>query len=178
MVELELEKTYLLKRLPTELASCKSEIISDAYIPAASTHPNIRLRQRGDRYELTKKEPNDGVDSTRMTEHTIRLTTDEAAAFAKVDTKRFTKRRYYCTIESHSAEVDVYLEALQGLAFVDFEFDSEVAMSAFTPPDICLADVSQEAIFAGGMLAGKTYADLAPTLKKYNYQPLHIKEAS
>ena len=176
MVELELEKTYLLKQLPVDLANCRSEIISDAYIPASSAHPCLRLRQRGDRYELTKKEPGADGDASRQTEHTIPLTAEEAQALSVVQAKRFTKRRYYCTIAGHKAEVDVYQDALKGLAFVDFEFDSDQAMAAFTMPDICLADVSQEKVFAGGMLAGKAYADLSAALEIYHYKPLQTEE--
>lgn len=176
MVELELEKTYLLKELPAGLADCKSEILSDAYIPVTARHPHLRLRRKGDRYELTKKEPVDGTDSSRQNEHTIRLTPEEAAAFDNIEAKRFTKRRYYCTVDGFAAEVDLYQEALEGLAVIDFEFKSEAALEAFEMPSICLADVTQEEALAGGILAGKTYADLAGVLSSYGYKPVFLKE--
>jgi len=178
MVELEREKTYLLKSLPEGLANCQSEILSDAYIPTSAEHPVLRLRRRGDRYEMTKKEPVSGTDSSRQNEHTIKLTADEAAAFDIVEAKRFTKRRYYCTVEGHAAELDVYLEALAGLVVIDFEFKSDEELEAFAMPDICLADVTQDEAFAGGILAGKKYADLTEALQKYNYEPLFVKEAA
>jgi CYTH domain-containing protein len=177
MIELEREKTYLLKQLPAGLADCQSEIISDAYIPASTRHPILRLRRRGERYELTKKEPVEGNDSSRQMEHTIRLTSEEAAAFSDVKAKRATKRRYYCTVDGHQAELDLYQDELAGLAILDFEFESDEAMAALAMPDICLADVTQEAVFAGGVLAGKTYADLEPILAKYQYKPLYLKDA-
>lgn len=176
MVELEREKTYLLKSLPEGFAECRSEIISDAFVPTTAEHPVLRLRRRGDRYELTKKEPVSGTDSSRQNEHTIKLTPEEAAAFDAVKAKRFTKRRYYCTVDGQPAELDLYMEDLAGLAVIDFEFDSDEAMDAFKMPEICLADVTQEAAFAGGVLAGKSYADLSVALEKYNYQPLSLKE--
>lgn len=178
MVELELEKTYLLKELPADLADCKSEILSDAYVPVTSRHPNLRLRRKGDQYQLTKKIPVSGTDSSRQNEHTILLTPEEAAAFDNLEAKRFTKRRHYCTIDGYAAEVDVYLEGLAGLVVVDFEFTSEADMEAFVMPDICLADVTQEEAFAGGILAGKTYADIEPALQSYGYQPLFLKETA
>lgn len=175
MVELELEKTYLLKTLPAGLADCRSEIISDAYIPVSARHPVLRLRRRGDNYVLTKKEPEDG-DASRMTEHTIQLSPEEAAAFDALSAKRFTKRRYYCTIEGHAAEVDIYGADLAGLAIVDFEFTNDTDKAALTMPEICLADITHEEALAGGILAGKTYADLADVLARYNYQPLFLEE--
>lgn len=176
MTELELEKTYLLKALPAHLKDCRSEVIRDAYIPGASEHPVVRLRQRGERYEITKKEPNDGVDSSRQTEHTIPLSKDEFEALLLSNAKTFVKRRYYCTIDGHKAEVDVYLEDLRGLVVADFEFATENDMEAFVEPKICLADVTQEHMIAGGILAGKKYDDLRATLEKYGYKPLHTED--
>jgi adenylate cyclase len=177
MVELEREKTYLLKELPAGLASCRSEVISDAYIPASALYPILRLRHRGDRYELTKKEQLDDADASRQTEHTIHLTPDEAVAFEVVKAKRATKRRYYCTVDGYPAELDLYQDDLVGLVVIDFEFESDEAMDALEIPDICLADVTQDEAIAGGVLAGKTYADLAPLLQKYHYEPLYLEEA-
>lgn len=178
MIELEREKTYLLARLPKDLASCKSEIIRDAFVSAAYGHPVLRLRQRGDRYEITKKQLVDGQDASRQEEHTIQLTREEFDVLNAVPAKRFAKRRYYLNIDGHNAEVDVYLEGLAGLAIVDFEFAGDEAMQAFTMLPICLADVTQEEQLAGGMLAGKTYQDLQPILDKYNYKPLTLEEQS
>lgn len=176
MVELEREKTYLLKSLPRDLADCRSENISDAFVPVSAVHPALRLRRRGERYELTKKELVDGVDASRQNEHTIKLTVEEAAAFSTVDAKRFTKHRYYCMVSGRSAELDVYMEDLAGLAVIDFEFESDEAMVAFTMPEICLANVTHESAFAGGILAGKKYHDLLDVLQKYQYQPLFPEE--
>lgn len=176
MVELELEKTFLLARIPEDLAHAKSEIIRDAFIPASVVHPITRIRQRGERYEITKKEPIEAKDSSRQEEHTIKLTPEEFRALNTTQAKRFAKRRFYCTIGGYKAEVDFYFEDLKGLAIIDFEFETEEAMAAFVAPDICLADVTQEEIFAGGMLAGKTYQDLKPTLDRFHYKPLTFEE--
>jgi adenylate cyclase len=174
MVEIELEKTYLLKRLPENLADCRFEIIRDSFIPADSDHPVIRLRQRGGRYEITKKEPIDGIDSTRQEEHTIKLSQREFEVLDTVPGQRFAKRRYYCTIDGFAAEVDVYFEDLEGLALVDFEFKTDEELERFVMPDICLADVSQERTFAGGMLAGKKYVDIQSALEQHGYSPLEL----
>jgi len=65
---------------------------------------------------------------------------------------------------------------LKGLVLIDFEFSDEATMRSFTPPEVCLADVSQEAFVAGGVLAGKTYDDIASQLLTYNYEPLYEEE--
>lgn len=170
--EIELEKTYLAKAITPQIVDAPSQIIIDRYMPADAVHPIIRLRANGSKYELTKKQPVDGKDSTKQHEHTIPLTKTEYRLFSRLPAKYFVKRRYTCKLGGYDAQVDVYEGELEGLVVIDFEFANEAGMAAFRPPDICLADVSQEAFIAGGVLAGKSYQDIEPFLKKYNYQPI------
>lgn len=175
--DIELEKTFLARSVPAGLDAAVSRVITDHYVPADAQHPIIRLRANGDVYELTKKQPIDGVDSTMQHEHTIQLTKPEYDVFSSLPAKLVSKRRYDCLLDGHAAQVDVFRGDLEGLAVIDFEFPTQAAMAAFEPPDICLADVSQDVFIAGGVLAGKSYADIEPYLKKYNYQPLTVPGA-
>ena len=75
-------------------------------------------------------------------------------------------------IAGHDAEIDVYGEKLAGLVVADFEFPSEAEKDAFVKPDICLADVTQEEVTAGGYISGKSYDDIAVVLQKYCYRKL------
>lgn len=172
MTELEREKTYLAAYLPDDLDESTSEIIQDVYIPETVDHAVLRLRHRGDTYCITKKEPVEGNDSSRQNEHTIWLSKEEYEALAASSSKSFTKRRYYYQINGHRAEIDVYQEALAGLVVIDFEFTNDEDLENFSPPDIVLVDVTQDALIAGGKLAGKTYEDIRKELEVYNYKPL------
>ena len=175
MVELELEKTYLAKAIP-DLKGCRSEIIRDVYVPESADHAVLRIRQRGDRYEATKKIPVSGNDSSQQHEHTIPLDQAEFDCLKKCSKKSAIKRRYYCQIDGYDAEVDLYQEDLAGLVVIDFEFADEASLQAFQMPEICLADVTQDAVFAGGLLAGKKYNDIRRILDKYRYKTLETKE--
>ena len=53
--ELELELTFLAKGLPPEIESTSPTRIVDIYIPDTPSHSHLRLRQKGDKYEITKK---------------------------------------------------------------------------------------------------------------------------
>jgi CYTH domain-containing protein len=170
--EIELERTYLLKALPENLSDFPSEIIHDVYIPESSAHAHLRLRHRGDRYEITKKMPTNGNDSSKQFEHTISLEKEEFEALAKSSSKDFVKRRYIIEVDGREAELDVYQEKLAGLVVIDFEFDNEDEMRAFATPDIALADVTQEEAVAAGFLAGKSLDDIRPLLEKYNFEPV------
>lgn len=169
-MELELERTFLIKAIPDGLAECDSIEIVDIYIPTTSEHPVLRIRKRGERFEMTKKYPAAGMDSSEQEEHTIALSKEEYEELARIEGKRFRKRRYFYPIGERTAEVDVYSDKLEGLVVVDVEFDSPQSKNDFEIPDFCLVDVTQDKLIAGGMLAGKAYTDLELDLKKYGYE--------
>ncbi len=174
MIEVELELTYLVRELPPELLKAPSKNIVDIYYPLEIDHSCLRIRQHGDKYEITKKVLVDGTDSSFQHEHTIKLTAEEFAALVKAPGKKVAKRRYYYDYKGRLAEVDIFLDDLQGLVLVDFEFTSREDQLAFTMPDFCLAEVTQEAFIAGGKLAGKTLAQIMPDLKKYSYKNIEL----
>lgn len=168
-VEIEREKTYLASRIPDNLTIDNSIVIRDIYIPEHSSHASLRLRQKGDAYEMTKKIQIVEGDSSRQIEHTIPLSIEEFEALASCSTKSLRKRRYYTKIEEHDAEVDVYEEALEGLIVIDFEFASDTELGEFIQPKVALADVTQDEIVGGGFLAGRSYEDIEDGLKEYGY---------
>jgi len=178
MIELERELTFLINKLPTDLDKFPSKIIEDNFLPRAADHPVIRIRRNGDKLCITKKYPagaeNGGSgDSSHMIEHTISLSRDEYDALNSYDGKRFKKRRFAYEIDGYAAELDVYLAGLVGLVVIDFEFSSEKAMRNFKKPDFVGADITQDHSLAGGMLCGKTYADLDQHLREhYDYAPV------
>lgn len=176
MTEIEYELTYLAKYIPKEIKGIAPKRVTDYYVPEHNAeHPHTRIRSKGsDTFELTKKQPVHGADSSEQTEHTIALSEDEYADLVKGRTRVVSKDRYFVEIAGHPAEVDVFLDGLAGLVLIDFEFENNQAKNDFTAPDICLADVTQEAFIAGGILAGKSYPDIEPFLQKYDYKQLVV----
>lgn len=171
-MEIELERTFLLKYIPKGLEECEFKEILDIYIPADSIHPVTRIRKSGDKFVITKKEPISGTDSSEQSEHTISLTENEFNELSQIQGKRLHKNRHFYAHENKIAEVDVFLDKLEGLAVVDFEFSSRKEMEAFEMPDFCLAEVTQDKTIAGGMLAGKSYVDFEKNLEKYGYKKI------
>lgn len=169
----ELELTFLARYLPKEIEGATGKELRDAYVPDTGVeHPCLRVRKRGDRYEITKKYPINDNDASVQQETTIPLTLEEFEALSCASTKRIAKVRYNVTIGGYPAEVDVFQYELAGLVLIDFEFTTEDEKSRFVPPAVCLADVTQTAFIAGGLLAGKSYADIAPELRKLGYEPI------
>lgn len=165
--EVELEKTYLMQSLPDGIEKFDSIKIHDIYVPETAGQAILRLRQKGDEYEITKKvSPKDDGFSSHI-EYTIPLSKEEFEALAQCSNKDFVKRRYFVQLAGRDAEVDVYEGSLEGLIVVDFEFASEEEMNSFATPDFVLADVTPELAISGGYLAGKSFADILPRLAKY-----------
>lgn len=168
--EIELELTFLAKELPKDIKKAKPTRIIDIYIPDTPKHSHLRLRQKGDKYEMTKKMPIAEGDASEQIEQTILLTKDEFVTLSSCSKKRAAKDRYKVKIEGKMAEIDVFIDELKGLVLIDFEFNTIDEKSAFKIPSVVLADVTQEDFIAGGLLAGKTYSDIASELEHFNYR--------
>jgi CYTH domain-containing protein len=149
----------------------RPEKIIDTYLPENADFPLLRIRQKGSKYEITKKAPT-GSDFSTHTELTIPLEQDEYMALQKSSQRTVEKDRYSMVDDSQTIEVDVFTGKLAGLVLIDFEFTSEEAMRGFVAPEFCLADVTQERFILGGQLAGRSYAEIATELERFGYQPL------
>ncbi len=171
--QLERERTFLAKELPQEIKTTEPTRIVDIYIPDTPAHSHLRLRQNGKTYEITKKTSVAAGDASEHIEQTIPLTEEEFAALSRCSAKRVAKDRYRVVIDGILAEIDVFIEDLAGLVLIDFEFDTEDEKDNFIPPSIALADVTQENLIAGGLLAGKTYDTIAPELARFCYKKLN-----
>lgn len=171
----EFELTYLIKSLPEEFStSIPSKEILDIYLPKSSDHATLRVRKRGDVYEMTKKELANGIDSSHQIENTIPLTKDEFDELSVLEGKRVRKIRYYFQEADIQYEIDVFQDGLRGLTLVDVEFKSNEEKAKFIPPQWLLAEVTQEKFVAGGVLCGKSYSDIEQNLSHYGYLKMLI----
>ena len=173
---IELEKTYVAKNLPENLKRCQFKEIIDVYIPKSSEHPKLRLRKKGNKFELTKKElVNDG-DASYQEEQTIILTESEFNFLnQQLEGKLVRKIRYYYDYNGRTAEFDVFQDDLTCLVVIDFEFATTDEKDNFQMPEFCLVDITQEVFIAGGMICGKTYKDIEDKLDKFEYSKLFLE---
>lgn len=172
MVELEL--TYLAKTLPANLKDCPSKKIIDLYVDNGTDHSDLRIRQNGNTYELTRKVPVEGTDSSKQLETTIVLNEAEFNSLSKTTSRKVEKTRYFFEFEGRTAEFDVFEGDLSGLVVVDFEFEEEKEKDSFEMPEFCLAEITQEKFIAGGVLAGKTFSDIESELRRFHYSKLEL----
>src|SRR5260370_42699898 len=124
MQPIELERTYLAKHLPKDLEKYPHKDMVDRYIPKQKTHPILRIRKNGDKYEITKKNPT-GEDRSKHIEQTVKINKDEFQAISQVDAKKVHKTRYLMPYGKYTAEIDVFQDDLAGLVLIDFEFPTQ-----------------------------------------------------
>jgi len=156
---LEIEKTFLVKNIPANLSSFKSIKIKQGYI-STTTSP-LRIRQKGNKFEITKKIPLKEGDFSQVEEINIPLTRFEFNKLWKLAEKYLEKTRYLIPLKNNlMAELDVFSGKLKGLSFVEVEFPSESKMNSFKQPDWFGKDVTQEDFSANAFLADKTFFDI------------------
>lgn len=136
---LEIEKKYLVSRMPEKLEQYESFHIVQGYI---SRMPTIRIRKKNDTYWLGVK----GKGHISRQEFEMKITLEEFESLSsKVDGYHVKKTRYIVPLENDLvAEVDVFEGRLQGLSVVEVEFSTESECKQFTEPDWFGKDVSLE----------------------------------
>jgi adenylate cyclase len=104
--------------------------LRQAYV-AVDGDVEARVRDKGGTYLLTVK----GGRGVERTEVEIEI---DAASFDELwrlaPDRRIDKVRHEVPVDGHTAEVDLYAGALDGLAVVEVEFDSRQAADGFEPP--------------------------------------------
>jgi len=159
---IEIEKTFLVKKIPKNISSYKSEKIKQGYI-SPSPSP-LRIRQKGNKFELTKKIPLKKGDFSSVNEINIPLTEYEFNKLWPLVKKSLEKTRYVIPLGNELiAELDIFENKLEGLSFVEVEFISQEQMDSFEAPEWFGEDITQEDFSANVFLAGKDFSEV----KKY-----------
>lgn len=161
---LEIEKTFLVKKFPGNLKKYKAVSIQQGYL---SKPPSpLRIRKKGDKYEITKKLPVHGEKFWVVDEINIPLRVEEFNLLWLNVLRSLEKTRYLVPLPGKLvAELDVFEGKLSGLSLVEVEFGSEEELKVFVPPDWFGRDVTDEEFSANSFLAGKSFAGIKKYLK-------------
>ena len=125
---MEIERKFLVDRLPEEAAVCPGTPIQQAYL---CREPVIRVRRMGERRMLTCK----GTGLLAREEFEQELTeTAYDRLLAKAEGGRLSKIRRRVPYGAHTIEVDVFDPPLAPLVLADVEFPTEAEALAFQPP--------------------------------------------
>lgn len=134
---MEIERKYLIKKLPDHLSSFPCRIIEQGYL---NTAPVIRIRRDNDKYELTYK--SQGMMSREEYNLPLNQESYEHLKF-KIDGRLIKKKRYMIPLsEILTIELDIFEEDLAPLILAEVEFPDEKMALSFTPPDWFGEDVT------------------------------------
>jgi CYTH domain-containing protein/CHAD domain-containing protein len=149
-VAAEIERKFLLGRLPGDLDRYPSKRIEQGYL-AISKQAEVRLRRADEERTLTVKR---GSGEARE-EIEVELGPEQfEALWDACGEDRLEKRRHLVPLgESLTAEVDVYGGSLAGLLVAEVEFSSAEAARAFEPPTWFGREVTGERGYVNQSLA-------------------------
>ncbi|MEY2480237.1 MAG: hypothetical protein QOI04_1164 [Verrucomicrobiota bacterium] len=128
----EIERKFLVKRLPPALRTCRSYPIAQGYLATENDGRHVRVRKKGKTASLTFKKV--GSSSSRE-EREIKLSAKQfAALWPATAGRRLRKLRYEVPWKNLTIEIDIYGGAHRGLIVAEVEFPNHAACRKFRPP--------------------------------------------
>lgn len=145
---MEIERKFLIKKLPDNLTSYKARKIEQAYL---CTDPVVRVRRDNDDYYLTYKSKGMIVRE----EYNLPLTKEAYGhLLAKADGNIITKTRYEIPEKDDlTIELDVFEGKFNGLLLAEVEFASEEEALGYIPPEWFGEDVSNSTKYHNSTLS-------------------------
>lgn len=145
---MEIERKFLIKKLPDNLTSYKARKIEQAYL---CTDPVVRVRRDNDEYYLTYKSKGMIVRE----EYNLPLTKEAYGhLLAKADGNIITKTRYEIPEKDNlTIELDVFEGKFDGLLLAEVEFASEEEALCYIPPEWFGEDVSNSTKYHNSTLS-------------------------
>src|SRR6266516_5880576 len=127
----EIERKFLLKRLPEKLRRSRRYLIAQGYLAAEPGGRHVRIRKKGKTASLTFKV---GRGAHRE-EREIKLSPKQfAALWPGTAGRRLRKLRYEIPWRNLMIEIDVYRGKHSGLVVAEVEFPDPATCREFKPP--------------------------------------------
>ena len=153
---MEIERKFLVLRLPEHLNAYPKRHIEQAYL---SADPVVRIRRLDDSYILTCK----GEGLLVREEREMPLS---AAAYRRLLPKAegtvIEKDRYRIPCGPYTIELDVFGGALAPLVLAEVEFPTEGEAAAFQPPDWFGTEVTYDPAYTNARLSGRKEEPVRP----------------
>ena len=127
----EIERKFLLKRLPEKLKQARRCVIAQGYLAAEPGGRHVRLRKKGETASLTFKV---GRGAHRE-EREIKLGPKQFTALWPATVgRRLYKLRYEIPWKNLLIEIDIYRRKHKGLVVAEVEFPDQTACRKFKAP--------------------------------------------
>lgn len=144
---MEIERKFLVRRLPEDLERCPRRRIEQAYL---CTEPVVRVRRDGNEYYLTYK----GEGLLVREEYNLPLTAEAYThLLAKADGSRIAKDRYRIPWAGHTIELDIFDRPFAPLVLAEVEFATEAEAAVFRPPEWFGEEVTYDPAYCNSNLS-------------------------
>lgn len=163
---MEIERKFLIEKIPADLSSCKCLFIEQAYL---CTAPVIRIRRQDEEYYLTYK----GSGLMAREEYNLPLTQKSYShLLTKADGNIISKKRYLIPITEPvfasgytppdfpinlKVELDIFEPPFAPLIIAEVEFPDEEMANAFIPPAWLGEDVTNNREYHNSNLSKKSF---------------------
>ena len=148
----EIERKFLLKRLPEKLNRSRRYIIAQGYLATEPAGRHVRLRKKGKTASLTFKV---GRGAHRE-EREIKLSPKQfAALWPATAGRRLRKLRYEIPWKNLLIEIDIYRGRHAGLVVAEVEFPDRIMCRKFKPPSWFGQEVTGEKRYSNVRLANE-----------------------
>jgi adenylate cyclase len=148
----EIERKFLLKRLPEELKRSRRYVIAQGYLATEPAGRQVRLRKKGKTTSLTFKV---GRGAARE-EREIKLSSKQfAALWPATAGRRLRKLRYEIPWRNLLIEIDIYRGRHSGLVVAEVEFPDHAMCRKFKPPSWFGREVTGEKRYSNVRLANE-----------------------
>jgi adenylate cyclase len=148
----EIERKFLLRRLPDRLKGSRCYIIDQGYLASESAGRQVRLRKKGKTASLTFKL---GRGAHRE-EREIRLSPKQfAALWPGTAARRLRKVRCEIAWKNLVVEIDIYQGRHAGLVVAEVEFPDRTSCRKFKPPSWFGREVTGEKRYSNVRLANE-----------------------
>ena len=147
---MEIERKYLIQKLPDDLEKYSHKKIQQAYL---CTNPVVRIRRQDQDYFLTYK----GGGLMVREEYNLPLNQEAYEhLLKKADGIILSKTRYLLPLtDVLTIELDVFDTPYEGLWLAEVEFPTEEEANAFTPPEWFGEDVTFSSAYHNSTLSRK-----------------------
>jgi CYTH domain-containing protein len=146
----EIERKFLVRKLPEDLAIYPSTEISQGYLVSTDDGLQVRLRKKDEQYSLTYKRGSGNVREERE----VTLSAEQfSTLWPATEGKRLIKTRYEIPLGNWVIEVDRYGGRHEGVVVAEVEFDDEQSARDFQPPDWLGEDVTGDPRYSNQLLA-------------------------
>lgn len=150
MEGVEIERKFLLKRLPEELLTgARVRTIRQGYL-IVEPDRELRIRQIDQEFWMTFK----GGSGLERSERECRLTAEQFAFLWSLTAgKQIEKERHLVDWQGYRLEIDLFGGSLAPLVLLEVEFASRAESGEFEPPDFAAREVTSEPGYKNASLA-------------------------